>query len=216
MGVRAGRQGHSHRGRRRLLPHHGQPLLQGPSVHSGGLPPRPHQVPHEAHEPQGRRRSRLGAHFLGRGLPDHRRQHSGDHREVRQRVHLHLVRHGPSVVHAVRCRHGAASVRHPEHRGRLPGVQGPAPLRQPHRQCAGLVVVGADQPLHEVRAVGHRAVAVELRRRSPYRGGRRPLRRRLHLGGSAPDEPGTYRQVLAAAAPRAPTTRWRSAGATSS
>ena len=112
------------------------------------------------------------------------------------------MRHRPPVVHAVRRRHGAASVRHAEHRGRLPGVQGPAPLRQPYRQRAGLVVVRADQPLHEVRAVGHRAVAVELRRRRPHRGGRRPLRRRLHLGGPAPDEPGTYRQVLAAAASR--------------
>ncbi len=155
--------------------------------------------PHEAHEPWGD--DDPGWAFPGRGLPDHRRQHPGDHREVRVTSPPSPGAAPPPVVHAVRRRHGVTSVRHAEHRGCLPGVQGRATSCQPYRQRAGLVLVRADQPLHEVRAVGHRAVAVELRRR---RHTVVDVARcaDAFISAPAPDEPGTYRQVLAAAAPR--------------
>ena len=188
-------------GRRGLLPHYGQPLLQGPGVHSGGLPPRPHQVPHEAHEPQrGRRRSRRCAFPGTRGLSDHRRQHPGDHRGVRPIIHLHLVRHGrqwcmqsdlamalllfgtPNIVAAYQvCR--------------------AAPLRQPYRQHC--------QAWSWSELINHSTKFVQWateRSQSNYDDAARtgwtsPAAPTPSSRWTAPDEPGTYRQVLAAAAP---------------
>ena len=88
VGVCERRQGHPHRGRRLVLLYDGKPLLQGSGFNPGMLSPRPHQVSHEAHQPQGRGRPRLGSHLLGRGIPDHRGQLHANPRKVRPRVAL--------------------------------------------------------------------------------------------------------------------------------
>ena len=180
-GERARRQGG---GRPVVVPVVGQLLRQVAVVASGGLPLRPHLPSHEAHQPKGRGAG-LAAHHLGRGHGDHRLEVPGDHGPVRRSVHLQHVRHVPPVgLRPLRVLQVA--VRHSQRPCGVRDLQGPA---SPH----GLDQLGRRRPVDgaarraaRVRAVGHRAGELELRRQLPQPGGPHERRRDAHLHRPAP------------------------------
>ena len=149
-------------GRHQLLHFRRQLLRQVAIVHPGGLSPRPRAVPLEAHQPQGRRRSGLGAYQLGRGLRHHGREVRRDHGQVRRRGHHDDVGHEPLLVHG-RLRRVPAFVPQPQPRDALSGMQGPASLRHAYELGLRLQLAG-----HGGSAGGHGALGwlhrdVELR-----------------------------------------------------
>ena len=194
-GERARRQGG---GRPVVVPVVGQLLRQVAVVAAGGLPPRPHLPSHEAHQPQGRG-SRLGAHHLGRGHGDHRHQVPGAHRPVRRRVHLQHVRHVPPVGLWALCVLQVAVPDSQRPRG-LGDLQGPPPPHGLDQLRGRLPMDGPARRAARLRAVGHRAGELQLRRQLPQPRGphdrcrgpylHRPAPVRLGQGGGLLAEPG--------------------------
>ncbi len=211
VGDGAGRQGHQG-GRRRVGPAVPRPLLREVAVvHACCLSSGPLALPREAHQPQGLRRPRLGAHHPGRGLRAVGPGPGPGRRQVRRTVHLRHVRHVPRVVPRPLPGHEAA-VRHPQRASGLPGVQGPAPLGRHHDRRDGLPLDGSGGGAEGVRAVGHRCGVLQLRHHQPHHFRRGAARHGPHRHRPARDAAVQGGRHLAAPASRAPTVRWPSAG----